>query len=637
MASFLIGLNSAQKEAVLTTDGPLMVIAGAGSGKTRVITHRLAHLIHTAGVAPEAILAVTFTNKAAREMKSRVMQLVGESAQSAWVCTFHSACVRILREYITHLGYSESFAIIDDNDQRALFREILAGTGRDSSDVNPYLWATSRFKTLLISPQEALTQAVTRSEHDYAQVYDIYARRLQQINAVDFDDLLYLTVRLFREHPAVLEEYRQRFSHIMVDEYQDTNHAQYILIRLLADRHRNLCVVGDDGQSIYGFRLADITNILNFQRDYPEAKVIKLEQNYRSTQTILKPANAVISENRHQLEKRLWTHNPKGDPISLCFTPTDKDEARFVAQEVQFLASRYRFNDMAVLYRSKAQSRLLEEQFVRLRIPYRVVGGFRFYDRAEVRDTLAYLRLLINQEDNVSLLRVINTPRRGIGDKALAKLTTYATEQDISLFRAVSQATEAGVKGKTGKAAEQFAATIDELSEKVSEFGVGELMIAIFERTGYRAMYKESNKGDLDRLETLDEFLSMAKEYDSRHGPGRLQDFLDYIALLTDIDTLRDEADQVTLMTVHAAKGLEYPVVFITGMEEGIFPHYRALDDGALEEERRLFYVGLTRAKEKLYLTAAQERLRMGAPVACEPSCFLDEIPKDCLEKLAYY
>ncbi|MGI6083532.1 MAG: ATP-dependent helicase [Limnochordia bacterium] len=637
MTSFLTGLNSAQKEAVLTIDGPLMVIAGAGSGKTRVITHRLAHLLHAAKVTPEAVLSVTFTNKAAREMKSRVMQLVGESAQSAWVSTFHSACVRILREHITQLGYSQSFAIIDDNDQRALLREILAGTGRDSSDVNPYLWATSKFKTLLIGPQEALAQAVTRSEHDHAQVYDIYARRLREIDAVDFDDLLYLTVRLFQEHPAVLEEYRQRFSHIMVDEYQDTNHAQYILIGMLAKKHRNLCVVGDDGQSIYGFRLADITNILNFQRDYPEAKVIKLEQNYRSTQTILKAANAVISENRHQLEKRLWTHNPEGDRISLCFTPTDRDEARFVTQEVQFMAGRYRFNDIAVLYRSKAQSRVLEEQFVRLRIPYRVVGGFRFYDRTEVRDTLSYLRLLINQEDNVSLLRVINTPRRGIGDKALATLTAYATAQGISLFQAVSQATEAGVKGKAGKAAEQFAATIEDLAEAVSEFRVGELMIAIFERTGYRAMYKESNKSDRDRLETLDEFLSMAKEYDSRHGPGKLQDFLDYIALLTDLDTLRDEADQVTLMTVHAAKGLEYPVVFITGMEEGIFPHYRALDDGALEEERRLFYVGLTRARERLYLTAAQERLRMGAPVACEPSCFLDEIPEDCLQKLSYY
>ncbi|MGI6610729.1 MAG: ATP-dependent helicase [Limnochordia bacterium] len=637
MTSYTTGLNSAQKEAVLSVDGPLMVIAGAGSGKTRVITHRLAHLLHTVGVAPEAILAVTFTNKAAREMKSRVTQLVGESARSTWVCTFHSACVRILREHITHLGYKRGFSIIDDNDQHALLREILAGTGRDSSDPNPYLWATSRHKTLLLSPKRALEQAVTHSEHDQAQVYSIYARRLQEIGAVDFDDLLYLTVRLFQEHPSLLEQYQRLFSHIMVDEYQDTNHAQYILIRMLAEQHRNLCVVGDDGQSIYGFRLADITNILNFQQDYAEAKVIKLEQNYRSTQTILRAANAVISENTSQLEKKLWTHNPKGDPINLCFTPTDRDEARFVAQEIQFMAGQHRFNDIAVLYRSKAQSRVLEEQLVRLRIPYRVVGGFRFYDRTEVRDTLSYLRLLGNQEDNVSLLRVINTPRRGLGEKALGKLTAYAAEEDISLFQAATQATKAGIGGKAGAAIEQFATILQELAELVPEAGVGELMIAIFERTGYRAMYKESNKNDRERLETLDEFLSMAKEYDSRHGRGKLQDFLDYIALLTDLDTLRESADQVTLMTVHAAKGLEYPVVFITGMEEGVFPHYRALDDNALEEERRLFYVGVTRARKQLYLTAAQERLRMGAPISCEPSCFLDEIPQECLRKLSFY
>lgn len=636
MTSYVTGLNPAQKEAVLTANGPLMVIAGAGSGKTRVITHRLAHLIHAQGVAPSAILAVTFTNKAAREMKGRVIKLVGDAARSAWVCTFHAACVRILRECITDLGYQREFSIIDDNDQRALVREILSGTGRDSTEPESYLWAISRRKALLLSPEEALAEATTHSEHDSAQVYAIYARRLREIDAVDFDDLLYLTVRLFQQRPERLEDYQRLFSHIMVDEYQDTNHAQYVLVRMLASLHRNLCVVGDDGQSIYGFRLADITNILNFQQDYPEAKVIRLEQNYRSTQTIVRAANAVISNNIHQLEKRLWTHNPPGDAIRLCFAPTDKEEAAFVVQEIQFMAREYRFSDIAVLYRSNSQSRLLEEQFLRFRIPYRVVGGFRFYDRSEIRDTLAYLRLLCNQNDNVSLLRVINTPRRGVGEKALSKLISYASANELSLFQAMTKATKAGVAGKAGMALESFAAALLEITALVPEVTVGDLILAVFQRVGYRAMFKESNKQDRDRLENLDELVNMAREFD-RRGRGKLQEFLDYISLLTDLDTMREDLDQVTLMTVHASKGLEYPVVLITGMEEGVFPHYRALDEGALEEERRLFYVGITRARRLLYLTAAQQRHRMGAPISCEPSCFLREVPADCLRKLSFY
>lgn len=635
--SYLAGLNAAQKEAVETTSGPLMIIAGAGSGKTRVITHRLAHLIRAGGVAPERILAVTFTNKAAKEMKSRAAKLVGDAAHAAWVSTFHSACVRILREHITLLGYAEEFVIVDDNDQRALVREILAGTNRNSSEVDPYLWAIARFKNLLLDPDEALVRATIQTEHDHAQVYAAYARRLRDINAVDFDDLLFLTVRLLQNHPQCLRDYQERFSHIMVDEYQDTNHAQYMLIRMLAEQHRNLCVVGDDGQSIYGFRMADITNILNFQADYPEAKVIKLEQNYRSTQTILKAANAVISNNANQLDKTLWTHNPKGDLIRFCIAPDERQEAAFVVQEIQFMAREYGFGDIAILYRSNTQSRLLEEQLMRCRIPYRVVGGFKFYDRSEVRDTLAYLRLIHNQSDNVSLLRVINTPRRGVGKKALNQLASYAAENGITLFQAASMATKAGVTGKAGAALEAFTAIITDLAGLVKQATVGDLMTGVFQRTGYRASFKESDKKDRERLENLDEFQTMAREFDSRSGRGKLKEFLDYITLLTDLDTVRDNVEQVTLMTVHASKGLEYPVVFIVGMEDGVFPHYRALDENGLEEERRLFYVGITRARQLLYLSAAQERARMGAQISCEPSCFLAEIPEECIRKLSFY
>jgi DNA helicase-2/ATP-dependent DNA helicase PcrA len=635
--SYLSGLNAAQKEAVLTVSGPLLIIAGAGSGKTRVITHRLAHLIAGEKYSAAGILAVTFTNKAAKEMRSRAAKLVGDAVHKAWISTFHAACVRILRAEIGLLGYDPEFLIVDDSDQRAIVREILAGTGRNSSEPEPYLWAISRAKNLLLTPSELTARAETHAEHDQAEVYALYARRLRDIGAVDFDDLLFLTVQLFQQHAECLARYQERFHHIMVDEYQDTNHAQYVLIRLLAARHRNLCVVGDDGQSIYGFRMADITNILNFQADYPEARVIKLEQNYRSTQVILRAANALISHNPNQLEKKLWTHNKPGVPIRLCMTPSDRDEAAFVVQEIQFLAGTRHFADIAVLYRSNSQSRLLEEQFLRCRIPYRVVGGFRFYDRAEIRDTLAYLRLLQNQQDNVSLLRVINTPRRGVGDKALAQLATHAAAEGLSLYQAAAQATKAGIKGKTGAALETFAALIAELAALAPEATVGDLMTAVLERTGYRASLKESNKKDRDRLENLTEFVSMAREFDKRNRPGSLKDFLDYITLLTDLDTLREGADQVTLMTVHASKGLEFPAVFITGMEEGVFPHHRALDDHALEEERRLFYVGITRAKEELYLTAAQQRMRMGAPISCEPSCFLAELPADCLRKLSYY
>ncbi len=635
--SYLSGLNAAQKEAVQTVSGPMMVIAGAGSGKTRVITHRLAHLIDAANVAPDHILSVTFTNKAAKEMRSRAAKLVGKTAEAAWINTFHSACVRILREHIHHLGYPNEFTIIDDNDQRALLREILAGTNRDSSEVDSYLWAISRFKNRLMTPDEALAAATIHSEHDHAQVYAIYARRLHSIGVVDFDDLLFLSVRLFQHHPECLTRYQEQFSHIMVDEYQDTNHAQYVLIRLLAAKHRNLCVVGDDGQSIYGFRMADISNILNFQKDYPDARVIKLEQNYRSTKTILKAANEVISHNRNQLDKTLWTHNPLGDPIRYCLTPDDKAEASFIVQEIQFMAREHSFSDIAILYRSNSQSRVLEEQLIRCRIPYRIVGGFRFYDRAEIRDTLAYLRLLVNPKDNVSLLRVINTPRRGVGEKALGQLAAYAAANQLSLFETCKMATQAGLTGKTGGAIETFSGMLTELGQEAPQMPVGDLMTAILDRSGYRAGFKESNKKDRERLENLDEFVNMARDFDKRNGRGKLQSFLDYVSLLTDLDTMREGAEQVTLMTVHAAKGLEFPVVFIAGVEEGVFPHYRALDENGLEEERRLFYVGITRAKELLYLTAAQERMRMGVEISCEPSCFLDEIPRECLRKLSYY
>lgn len=635
-ATLLEGLNPQQREAVLATDGPVMVIAGAGSGKTRVITHRIAHLIENCHVRPEEILAVTFTNKAAREMRERVSALTGAEVREAWICTFHAMCVRILRADIDLLGYDPNFSIYDDSDQNALIKECLASLGKDAKEPAYYRTAIGRAKNRLLTPEALAEQATGSSERQVAQVYRLYQRKLREQNALDFDDLLLCTLRLLREHPEVLEVYQERFHYIMVDEYQDTNHLQYSLIRLLAEDHRNLCIVGDDFQSVYSFRLADISNILNFQRDYPDARVIKLEQNYRSSGNILEAANAVIANNTNQLKKRLWTEKSPGEPIRICGCPSERHEAQWVMNEILFLRQYYRLSDIAVLFRTNHQSRVFEEECIQYQIPYRLVGGLRYYDRKEVKDLLAYLRLIQNPHDSLSLQRIINIPRRGMGAMTLQKYAHYANEHGCSLFEALKNGEAAGVTGPPLQAMKVFTALVEEYHERQDVLSISELLEAIFVRFGYRSAFNPAREKDRERLENIDEFARLAAEYDRRRSDdGGLKRFLDYVSLLTDIDRDDEGADQVTLMTVHASKGLEFPVVFLVGMEEKIFPHERTLGDPlAIEEERRLFYVGITRAMERLYLTYAESRLRNGQPTPTLPSSFLDEIPIDCREDL---
>lgn len=636
-AAVLEGLNDVQRSAVLATEGPVLIIAGAGSGKTRVITHRIAHLLQNLQVPPESILAVTFTNKAAEEMRHRIYRLSGRDARGAWICTFHALCVRILRSDIEHLGYDPSFSIYDEEDQTAIIKECIAPFGKTAKEPGYYRAAIGRLKNRLVTPEDALAQARSAHDRHVAEVYRLYQRKLAEQNALDFDDLLLVTLRLFERRPDVLAVYQDRFRYIMVDEYQDTNHLQYLLIRQLAAKHRNLCVVGDDFQSIYSFRLADISNILGFQNDYPDAKVFKLEQNYRSTQTILHAANGVIAHNRNQIAKRLWTQNPKGEPVQICRCPTDRNEAEWVVNEILFLRREYRLADIAVLFRTNAQSRLIEEECLKHRLPYRLVGGLRFYDRKEVRDVLAYLRLIHNPHDALSLQRIINVPRRGVGAKALEAYARYAIEHEVPLFEALKHSEECGVTGKTALAVQRFTELVEYFHGLQDEMTVADLIKAVLNRFDYKSVYDPNKEKDQERLDNIDELGRVAAEFD-RRGDGTLKGFLDHIALLSDLDRDDDGDDVVTLMTVHAAKGLEFPVVFMIGMEEGLFPHFRSLDsESGIEEERRLCYVGMTRARERLLLTHAETRLQAGKPADCFPSRFLDEIPPEAVEELSYY
>lgn len=638
-ASLIAGLNEQQRGAVLQTEGPVLIIAGAGSGKTRVITHRIAHLIRNVGVSPEQILAVTFTNKAAKEMRQRVYQLSGSDARGAWICTFHAMCVRILRADIDRLGYDPAFSIYDDNDQTAIIKECIAPFGKTAKEPGYYRAAIGRFKNQMMSVDAVTAQAQTPNDRKVAQVYSLYQRKLREQNALDFDDLLLLTVRLFQEHPDILDVYQERFRYIMVDEYQDTNHLQYALIQLLASKYRNLCIVGDDFQSIYSFRLADISNILGFQRDYPDAKVFKLEQNYRSTQTILEAAGSVIAFNENQIQKRLWTENGQGEPVQICSCPTDRHEAQWVANEILFMQRDYRLSDIAVLYRTNAQSRMIEEECIKNRIPYRLIGGLRFYDRKEVRDILAYLRLINNPKDSLSLQRIINTPKRGIGAKTLQAYATYANDQELSLFEALCNSEACGVTGRAAIAMERFTELVEYYHERQDEMTVVDLIKAILNRFDYKSVYDTAKEKDQERLENIDELVRVAEEFDRRQGAeGTLKGFLDYVALLTELDRDDEDADMVTLMTVHASKGLEFPVVFMIGMEESLFPHFRSVETlFGIEEERRLCYVGMTRARERLILTHAESRMVAGKPSETFPSRFLDEIPPELVEELSYY
>ncbi|MFC9729196.1 DNA helicase PcrA [Streptomyces roseolus] len=658
-ASLLDGLNEQQRAAVVHTGSPLLIVAGAGSGKTRVLTHRIAHLLGTRYVHPGQILAITFTNKAAGEMKERVEQLVGPRANAMWVMTFHSACVRILRRESKRLGFTSSFSIYDAADSKRLMALVCRDLDLDPKKFPPKSFSAkiSNLKNELIDEETFADQAADGFEKTLAEAYRMYQARLREANALDFDDIIMTTVHLLQAFPDVAEHYRRRFRHVLVDEYQDTNHAQYTLVRELVGTGyedlgpAELCVVGDADQSIYAFRGATIRNILQFEEDYPDATTILLEQNYRSTQTILSAANAVIERNESRRPKNLWTNAGAGAQITGYVADTEHDEAQFVADEIDRLTDKgeAKAGDVAVFYRTNAQSRVFEEIFIRVGLPYKVVGGVRFYERKEVRDVLAYLRVLANPEDNVPLRRILNVPKRGIGERAEAMIDALSLREKITFPQALKRVDEAyGMAARSANAVKRFNVLMDEL-RTIAESGASPAVVleAVLERTGYLAELQAStDPQDETRIENLQELAAVALEFEQERGEsggqegagaGTLAEFLEKVALVADSDQIPDEDEEgsgvITLMTLHTAKGLEFPVVFLTGMEDGVFPHMRALGQTKeLEEERRLAYVGITRARERLYLTRSSMRSAWGQPSYNPASRFLEEIPPAYLE-----
>ncbi|HLB19100.1 MAG TPA: UvrD-helicase domain-containing protein [Gaiellaceae bacterium] len=628
---YLADLNPAQREAVLTTEGPLLVIAGAGSGKTRVLTYRVAHLINAVGVKPNEILAITFTNKAAGEMKERLQRLLGRSGQGLWILTFHAACGRILRREAQRLGYRSNFTIYDQADQIRLVKQCLEELERDPKRFTPrgIHNQISHAKNRLISPDEYANQVQSFYDQTVADVYQLYQRRLFASNAVDFDDLLMLTVDVLDRFPDVREKWQQAFRYILVDEYQDTNHAQYRLLQLLAEKHQNLMAVGDPDQSIYSFRSADIKNILDFERDFPGTRTVSLEQNYRSTNLILEAANTVISNNRERKPKELWSELGDGEPVRVLEVEDEHAEARFVAAGIAGLVEQgFSGDEVAIFYRTNAQSRVLEDVLVRQGVAYQVIGGPRFYERAEIKDAIAYLQAIDNPYDAVSLQRIANRPRRGIGDSSLARLQTWADGQGRSLWEAMEFAEEAGVGAAPLKAVQGFRTLMQSLQSGALEFPVSELLERTLERSGYlEALEAERTIEALGRLENLQELVGVAREYQETAEEPSLSHFLQEISLFSDQDSIRGEESLVTLMTLHNAKGLEFRAVYLIGMEEGIFPHSRSIEEQGIEEERRLAYVGMTRAREQLTLTHASSRSLWGSRGYNLPSRFLDELP----------
>ncbi|MEE0403145.1 DNA helicase PcrA [Megasphaera elsdenii] len=633
-------LNDRQCEAVKHTEGPLLITAGAGSGKTKVLTCRIAHLLEL-GVAPYRILAITFTNKAAKEMKERVTNLVGAQADSIWLSTFHSFCAKLLRFEVDGFhGYTRNFTIYDSSDQLVLVKDCLKKLNLDDKQFMPrsVLGTISSAKNVLMDAKAFAAKASDFYEQKVADVYALYQEKLRENNAVDFDDLLFLAVRLLQEKEDVREKYQSRFQYILVDEYQDTNHSQYALTKILAARWRNICVVGDADQSIYAWRGADIRNIIDFTRDYPDAASIKLEQNYRSTKTILHAANAVIDNNESRPKKTLWTENPAGNKIIHYQAQTEHDEADYIAGVIynRHEISHEPYGDMAILFRTNAQSRVLEEKLMRYAIPYTMVGGTKFYDRKEIKDVLAYLRLLYNPEDSLSLTRIINVPKRNIGATTMEHVAAYAAEQGISLFEALSSTDEIPVTKRARTSLENFAAMIFDLLNDIEGKDVLSLIETVIKQTGYGDMLDKEAEHDPQgesRKENVGEFLSVAKDYMDSNPDGNLQDFLENVALVSDVDDFESSDSKVTLMTLHAAKGLEFPVVFLTGLDEGLFPHSRTLlDPSQVEEERRLAYVGITRAERQLYVTNAITRTMYGRISAYMPSRFLAEIPPQLME-----
>jgi DNA helicase-2/ATP-dependent DNA helicase PcrA len=630
--TYLEDLNPAQREAVLHTEGPVLVIAGAGSGKTRVLTRRIAHLLRAVGVRPPEILAITFTNKAAGEMRERVEHLVGAPARAAWVMTFHSACGRILRREAERLGYRSNFTIYDQADQVRLVRICLEELDRDPKRFTPrgIHSQISNAKNQLVGPAEYSSRVASFYDQTVADVYELYQRKLFGSNAVDFDDMLYLTVDVLERFPEARTKWQKAFRYVLVDEYQDTNHAQYRFLQILAEQHRNVFAVGDPDQSIYAFRGADIRNVLEFERDFPGARTIALEQNYRSTQSILDAANGVIRHNRERKEKNLWSELGEGDPVRVIEVEDEHAEARYVAAEIALLVEEgYSGSEIAVFYRTNAQSRVLEDVLVRQGIAYQVIGGPRFYERAEIKDLIAYLQVLDNPYDAVSLLRIANRPRRGIGDSSLARLAAYADAQGISLWEATAFPEEAGVGAAPLKAVHAFRTTIESLVPTAGELDVPELIEAVLERSGYlEALEAERTIEAQGRIENLQELVSVAREWREQAPNATLSSFLQEVSLYSDQDAIRGEGSLVTLMTLHNAKGLEFRAVYMIGMEEGIFPHSRSIDEHGEEEERRLCYVGMTRAKERLTLLHASSRMLYGGRSYNLPSRFLDEVPE---------
>ncbi|EGP5078578.1 DNA helicase PcrA [Enterococcus faecium] len=647
-AELLNGMNPRQKEAVLHTDGPLLLMAGAGSGKTRVLTHRIAYLIEEKEVNPWNILAITFTNKAAKEMKERVNAILASGGEDVWVSTFHSMCVRILRRDVDFIGYNRNFTIIDSSEQLTLMKRILKELNIDPKKYDPrsILGTISQAKNSLQTPQDFAKMQGSYYEEIAAKCYAAYQKELQYNQCMDFDDLIMNTIRLFEEHPDSLTYYQNKFHYIHVDEYQDTNHAQYTLVNLLAGRFRNLCVVGDADQSIYGWRGADMQNILDFEKDYPDAAVILLEQNYRSTKNILSAANQVIENNSNRKPKNLWTENKEGNKITYYRADNERDETRFIVDRMQEeIRSNHRnYGDFAILYRTNAQSRVMEETLLKANIPYKMVGGHKFYDRKEIKDILAYLNVLANPQDSISFERIVNSPKRGIGPGSIEKLRSFASLHEWPLLEAAQNVDLANIGGKAGQQLGAFGEMIQEVTQMIQYLTVTELTKEVLDRSGYLEDLKIQNTLEAQaRIENLEEFLTVTQEFDKQFEQQNEEDadapeekltvFLNDLALVSDIDNLEEDASQVTLMTLHAAKGLEFPVVFLIGLEEGVFPLSRALmEESELEEERRLAYVGITRAEEALYLTNAFSRTLYGRTQYNRPSRFVEEIDQELLE-----
>lgn len=637
------GLNSMQQEAVYHTEGPVLILAGAGSGKTRVLTHRIAYLIEEKGINPWNIMAITFTNKAAQEMRERVDKIVGFGSESIWVSTFHSSCVRILRRYIDRLGYDNNFTIYDTDDQKTVIKEVCKRLNIDTKmyKERSLMAAISSAKDELVSPEEFRLNASASTDwgsQTVARVYDAYQKQLKQNNALDFDDLIVKTVELFQNCPEVLDSYQERFRYIMVDEYQDTNTAQFKFVSLLASKYKNLCVVGDDDQSIYKFRGANIGNILGYEKVFPDAKVIKLEQNYRSTQNILQAANEVIKNNLGRKDKTLWTANEQGTPLHFRQFQNGYEEAEYIAGDIsqKVREGNYEYKECAILYRTNAQSRLFEEKFLLANIPYKIVGGVNFYARKEIKDLLAYLKTVDNARDDVAVRRIINVPKRGIGATTMDKVQTYAQEMGISFYDALKEADQIGTLGRSAVKVRPFVDFIQKFRSQTEFLSVSELLQKIIEETGYvTELEAENTEESQARIENIDELISKAVSYEEESEEPTLSGFLEEVALIADIDSVDDNDDRVLLMTLHSAKGLEFPNVYLAGMEDGMFPSYMTIvgdDPTELEEERRLCYVGITRAMKELTLTAAQQRMIRGETQYNKVSRFIREIPRELVE-----